>query len=503
MRKIRGKMLAAMATLALAAGLSLPGLAFASDTIAVVEDQDGEYTEHADLQDAFDYVATLGDSDPETGEYAYVYIYDDIDLGESYLTVSGSENLSVYLFMDGYTITSDSSLCTIKVEDGVYLQIDNGVVANHAASGKAVVDNFGSFYLGSPDFGDETVPPASLVAGEGVDCAILNQPGASFDIDNGIVKGGDYAIINYGHAWINDAIITGDVVTDDLVEGDDITADLVFFDVTLNGGIVGDNGNDEVGVGINGGRFAFDPTEWVDLEYGDYDVFGPTDGYYVVSQRQFYAIEDCLRDEDCQLAYYEDTNPKAWYHDGLEWANALGIITGYTEPDEFIPTKLGPTDPVTREQFAVMMYRYASERQFDMSVGDFYALDFKDADKVSSWAQESMQWACETGILRGYDDGTNTVGPKDTLTREQLAVMLYRFAEYAVMDTSAGENTNLLSYEDANKIGDFAMESMRWAVGEGIITGYTENGEPTGYLGPKDDCERAMVGTMLMRLYYL
>ena len=495
----------ALATVALAVGLSIPALAFASEgAIATVEDPNGEITEFADLQDAFDYAASFGKPDAEWSDMTSVYLQNDVDLGDGFISIEAEGAVDVYFYMNGHELTSTSPECTIEIGQDVHLQICNGLVANHGSAGKAVVINHCSFLLGEPDFGDDGIPPASLVAGEGVDCAILNQPGAWADIDNGIVKGGDYAIINYGDFWVSDAIITGDVVVADLV-ADEVAAYLSFWNGTLNGGFVVDEGYDGAEASVTGGRFSTDPAEYVDLEggWGWYAIFGPVDGYWVVSSvEDNYALE-CPHDEDCQLALYEDTDPDAWYHDGLEWALNMGVINGYLPDGEFIATEIGPTDTITREQFATMMFRYAGMRNFDMTVGDFATLEFVDAAKVSGWAEEAIKWAVATGILRGYDDGSG-LGPQDELTREQLATMLHRFAEYSVMDTSVGEDTNVLGYKDADKIGGWAMEAMQWAVGSGVVGGYTDDsGEPTGYLGPKDECQRAHAATMLMRFYYL
>ncbi|MBR5260239.1 MAG: S-layer homology domain-containing protein [Eggerthellaceae bacterium] len=502
MKRRLSKLLVAMATVALAAGLSIPALAFASgETVATVEDPNGEITEFADLQEAFDYAASFSDPEAEYGEMVSIYLQDDVDLGDGYISIQAAGFIDIYLIADGFNITSVSPECTIEVGDKVHLQITGGVVSNNASSGKAVVINHYSFFLGEPDFGDDSVLPACLVAGEGIDCALLNQSNAWADLDNAIVKGGDYAVINYGDLWVSDAIVTGDIVTDDILV-DDSCAYLAFWNGTLNGGLVAGEGGDGAEVDVLGGRFSTDPTEYVDMESGWYLMLGPVDNYWIVSSIMEDFTKECPRDEDCQLVFYEDTDPNAWYHDGVEWVVCMGIMEGYVPEGELFADKFGPMDTLTREQFAVIMCRFAESLNFDMTVGDFVELEFRDAAKISSWAEDSIKWAVATGILRGYGDGS-ILGPQDGLTREQLATMMLRFAEYAAMDTSAGEDSNLLSYKDFDKIGDYAIEAMQWAVGEGIISGYTDaNGEPNGYLGPQDKCQRAQAATMLMRFYY-
>ena len=83
------------------------------------------------------------------------------------------------------------------------------------------------------------------------------------------------------------------------------------------------------------------------------------------------------------------------------------------------------------------------------------------------------------------------------MTREQLATMLYRYARYKSVDVSVGEDTNILSYGDAFDVNEYAIPAMQWAVGAGIVNGYTEHGEQI--LAPYRASSRAVVATMLMR----
>ncbi|MBQ9955427.1 MAG: S-layer homology domain-containing protein [Eggerthellaceae bacterium] len=506
MRRKISQLLLAMATIAFASALAVPTLAFAGGKVATVEDHNGNLTEYASLQEAFDAAALAGDPETEWSDYTVVYLHQDVDLGSAGLVVPGTGDVDLYVEMGGHEITSSNSQYTVKVEADAMVQFIDGIIVNTSSYGKCVVLNEGWFILSEPE-STERDTSCALVARAGVDCALLNQPHGFANLELGVVKGGDYAIITHGELWIYDTIITGDIITDDLVadpEDELYSPYTVILSGEVNGGLVCTDANDGADVSIDGGRFSNDPSEFVS-DLGEYHaVFGPVDGYYVVSTIEPKYFEDCPKDEDCNLAFYKDTKPTAWYHDGLEWANSTGVITGYTTADNpWIAEKLGPLDNVTREQFAVMMYRFADMRNFDMSMGDLMELDFKDAGKVSSWAEQSVKWAYGIGLIRGYGDGS-ILGPQDKLTREQLAVMLYRFAEYAQMDTSVGEDTNILSYKDFEKIGDYAIESMQWAVGSGVITGHLDkSGKPTGYIDPKGGALRAQVGTMLMRFYYL
>ena len=109
-----------------------------------------------------------------------------------------------------------------------------------------------------------------------------------------------------------------------------------------------------------------------------------------------------------------------------------------------------------------------------------------------------MTWAAENGIVGGYGGGL--FGPEDNITREQLAAILYRYAQTKGYDVSVGEDTNILSYTDTLEISEYAIPSMQWACGAGIING-TGDGST---LSPQGQATRAQIATMLMRFcgYY-
>lgn len=117
-------------------------------------------------------------------------------------------------------------------------------------------------------------------------------------------------------------------------------------------------------------------------------------------------------------------------------------------------------------------------------------LDGVDTTAGSTWYEAGVQWAVSSGI----SDGS---GLDQNLTREQLATMLYRYAQYKGYDVSVGENTNILSYSDVSSVSEYAMEAMQWACGAGIIGG------KDGLLDPAGNATRAEVATMLMRFVAL
>lgn len=113
------------------------------------------------------------------------------------------------------------------------------------------------------------------------------------------------------------------------------------------------------------------------------------------------------------LSSFKDVAKDAWYAEAVSWAQDTGVVTGYSDD------KFGPEDNVTREQIATILWRYENrpESTADLS-------EFKDADKISAYAEDAMNWAVAEGILNG-DNGN--LKPKDNATRAEFACMIMRY----------------------------------------------------------------------------
>jgi len=117
---------------------------------------------------------------------------------------------------------------------------------------------------------------------------------------------------------------------------------------------------------------------------------------------------------------FTDVQAGRYYTDAVEWAAANGIVTGYGDG------AFGPDDPVTREQFATILFNYAKYRNFDLSpAANLPSLGYKDADDVSSWALPAMNWAVGIDMINGVT--ATTLVPGGAATRAQAAAMLMRF----------------------------------------------------------------------------
>ncbi|MCF0123680.1 MAG: S-layer homology domain-containing protein, partial [Ruminiclostridium sp.] len=110
---------------------------------------------------------------------------------------------------------------------------------------------------------------------------------------------------------------------------------------------------------------------------------------------------------------FEDVAEGTWYYDAVVWCNANGIAIGYGN------SRFGPTDPITREQLATIIYRYDQKQGGGFKDAWSFELDFTDADQVSDWAYEAMCWCSMNKIVNGYGNGL--LIPRGNATRAEAA----------------------------------------------------------------------------------
>ena len=118
-------------------------------------------------------------------------------------------------------------------------------------------------------------------------------------------------------------------------------------------------------------------------------------------------------------AYQDGAAVPAWSREAVAWAAAEGIVEGYDDG------RFGPDDPVTREQTAAILFRFADWQGRDTS-GRAGLEDFRDGDQVSPYAREPVAWAVEAGLLTGR--GEDTLAPGGTASRAETAALLARFS---------------------------------------------------------------------------
>ena len=149
-------------------------------------------------------------------------------------------------------------------------------------------------------------------------------------------------------------------------------------------------------------------------------------------------------------------------------------------------TTFEPDAPLSRAQFASVIYRLAGEPEVS------FKNTFSDVP-AGKWFSEAVLWAYENDIVAGLGDGV--FGSYDSITREQMARMLMEFAR--VQNYSTDEREDFAKFADASQVSRWATEYMRWAVGSGIISGSTEDGKY--YMNPKGQATRAECAVMLTK----
>lgn len=171
---------------------------------------------------------------------------------------------------------------------------------------------------------------------------------------------------------------------------------------------------------------------------------------------------------------YSDVKSASWYYKYVVDVSEKGLMSGYDNG------KFGPNDILTRSQFASILYRMAG------SPNVTYKNTFSDV-KSKDWFAKAVAWASESGIVYGYN---GKFSPKDTITREQLVVMLYRYAQNS--GTNVTVNGNYIVSSDSKRVSSYAQTAMNWAVYKGIISGYTD-----GTIRPQAAVDRAICATII------
>ena len=173
---------------------------------------------------------------------------------------------------------------------------------------------------------------------------------------------------------------------------------------------------------------------------------------------------------------FSDVTPGAWYEDAVQYAYDHGLMTGVAS-DAFAPELT-----TSRAMVVSILHRLAGSPQ----AGD---AEFSDVS-ADDWYATPVAWAASEGIVSGYGDGT--FGADDAITREQLASILYRFAEYQGLDVSA--RADLSTYRDADSVSPWATDVVSWANAEGLLNGITSD-----TLAPQGQTTRAQAAAMLER----
>lgn len=175
---------------------------------------------------------------------------------------------------------------------------------------------------------------------------------------------------------------------------------------------------------------------------------------------------------------FVDVSRANWFYDSVNKVYTENLMTGTTA------TTFSPYQNLTRAQFAVILHRMNGAPQMN------YQWTFPDVPN-GKWYTDAVLWANSKGIITGY--ANKMFGPSDNLTREQMALMMYRYANMKGHDTS--QRADFSGFTDAYDVSRFAQEALRWTVANGIINGKDDGTR----LDPLGNANRAECATIMKR----
>ena len=173
---------------------------------------------------------------------------------------------------------------------------------------------------------------------------------------------------------------------------------------------------------------------------------------------------------------FQDVEEKDWFYDAVTYVNNDGLMNGTSG------TFFEPQTTMSRAMVVTVLHRIEG-------VPAAIPSTFKDVP-AGTWYTDAVAWAAANGIVNGYDQ--NTFCPFNDVTREQIALILFRYADKKGYDVS--KRGDLKKYEDSSDASDWAKDAMAWANTEGLIVGLDHT-----TIAPKANATRAQVATIFMR----
>ena len=203
---------------------------------------------------------------------------------------------------------------------------------------------------------------------------------------------------------------------------------------------------------------------------------------YTFSERLFenltlYAAWEKTAETEEDVLPFRDVKEGDWYYTAVEYMYNNGIMQGMTDKT------FEPNTTLTRAMFVTVLHRAEGAPNSGTRSG------FADVES-GAWYAKAVAWAVDNDITAGYDE--NTFAPNDTITREQMATMLYRYAKYRGYDMSG--SASIADFSDNADVNDWALAAVKWAVDVDILSGMDD-----GRLLPQGTATRAQCASVIMR----
>ena len=211
--------------------------------------------------------------------------------------------------------------------------------------------------------------------------------------------------------------------------------------------------------------------------YTERSLMNKVSGVYLTKDMTVYALWRVDENPNTGANPFTDVSEKDWFYGDVMFVYENGLMLGTSK------TLFSPHGTATRGMMATILWR------MEGSPAPKGKNSFTDVE-AGKWYADAITWTAENGIFAGY--GKDKFGPDDPITREQLAAIFYRYADYKGYDLTV--KGNLDKFKDADKITDYAKTAMQWAVGSGLMKGKSGN-----LLDPQGTATRAEIAAMLHR----
>ena len=211
--------------------------------------------------------------------------------------------------------------------------------------------------------------------------------------------------------------------------------------------------------------------------YSERSLTNKVSGVYLTKDMTVYAGWRVDEKPNTGANPFTDVSEKDWFYGDVMFVYENGLMLGTSK------TLFSPHGTATRGMMATILWR------MEGSPAPKGKNSFTDVE-AGKWYADAITWTAENGIFAGY--GKDKFGPDDPITREQLAAIFYRYADYKGYDLTV--KGNLDKFKDADKITDYAKTAMQWAVGSGLVKGKSGN-----LLDPQGMATRAEIAAMLHR----
>ena len=211
--------------------------------------------------------------------------------------------------------------------------------------------------------------------------------------------------------------------------------------------------------------------------YTERSLMNKVSGVYLTKDMTVYAGWRVDENPNTGANPFTDVSEKDWFYGDVMFVYENGLMLGTSK------TLFSPHGTATRGMMATILWR------MEGSPVPKGKNSFTDVE-AGKWYADAITWTAENGIFAGY--GKDKFGPDDPITREQLAAIFYRYADYKGYDLTV--KGNLDKFKDADKITDYAKTAMQWAVGSGLMKGKSGN-----LLDPQGTATRAEIAAMFHR----